>query len=88
MQLRINIPDNLIKAIKLPAGEIHDRLKQELAIRLYRKDMLTFGKARELSGMTVWNFHELLAKEKIRRRYDLEELNEDLETIEDLHCKS
>jgi len=84
MQLRINIPDNLIKAIKLPAEEIPDRLKQELAIRLYRKGMLSFGKARELSGMTVWNFHEFLAKEKINRRYGLEELNDDLQTIKAL----
>jgi predicted HTH domain antitoxin len=59
-------------------------LRQELAMRLYQKGLLSFGKARDLTAMTKWEFHLLLGKEGIVRNYDLEELNEDLRTLETL----
>ena len=60
------------------------RLKRELAIRLYAKGLLSFGKARQLAGLTRWEFHDVLGEEEIPRRYDVEELDEDLHTLEDL----
>ena len=59
-------------------------MKRELAIRLYAKGLLSFGKARQLAGMTRWDFHDLLGEESIPRRYDVEELEEDLKTLEEL----
>jgi len=83
-QLSIEISDELLDAIKLPAAEASTRLRKELAIRLYEKGLLSFGKARELTGMTRWAFHDFLGEEGITRRYDVEELEEDLKTLEDL----
>lgn len=80
----IEIPDDLVQVIKLPAAEVPTRLRRELALRLYEKGLLSFGKARELAGMSRWAFHELLGEEGIPRRYDVEELEEDLKTIEEL----
>jgi len=60
-------------------------LKRELALRLYEKGLLSFGKARELAGMSKWEFSRLLGKEGIPRRYDLEEFEKDLRTLENLH---
>jgi predicted HTH domain antitoxin len=51
-------------------------------LRLYQKGMLSLGKARELAEMTKWEFHHLLGKEGIVRHYDVEELEEDLKTLE------
>ena len=45
---------------------------------------MSFGKARELAGMNKWEFHLLLGDEGIVRRYDMEELEEDLKTLEAL----
>ena len=84
MQLVMEIPDDLIQAIKLPSAEIPNRLKRELAVRLYRKGLLGFGKSRELAGMSYWGFHEALGEEDIPRHYDVEELEEDLKTIKDI----
>ena len=53
-----------------------------MAIRLYQKRILSFGKARELSQLSKWEFHELLGQENIDRSYDLEDLETDLETLE------
>ena len=46
-QLSIEISDELLQAIKLPAAEASTRLRRELALRLYEKGLLSFGKARE-----------------------------------------
>ena len=82
MQLSIDIPEELIHAIKLPPNEIPTRLKRELAVRLYIKGLLSFGKAREFAGMTRWDFHDLLGAEGVIRRYDVNDLEDDLQTLE------
>jgi len=84
MGLFIQLPDDLIQAIRLPEKEVQARLKRELAVALYAKDLLSFGKARELAEMTRWDFHDLLGEEGVVRRYDVEELEEDLKTLENL----
>jgi predicted HTH domain antitoxin len=83
-KLTLEIPDNLAEALQVPPAERLPRLRQELAIRLYQKGLLSFGKARELAQLTKWEFHGLLGQEGIERSYDLEELEADLETLESL----
>lgn len=83
-KLILEIPTDLAEAIRLPFEERVARLRQELALRLYEKDLLPFGKARELAGLSKWEFHFLLGEEGIPRRYDLEELEKDLKTLESL----
>ena len=70
--------------LRVPVAEQEDRLRRELAIRLYEKGLLSFGKARELAGLSKWAFHDLLAAEGILRHYDVEELEGDLATLETL----
>jgi len=80
----LEIPDELAEALRVPPEERLTRLRRELAVRLYQKGLLSFGKARELARMSKWEFHILLGEEGIARRYDLEELEEDLRTLEAL----
>ena len=80
----LEIPDDLAEALRIPPEEKLERLRRELAVRLYQKGILSFGKARELAEMNKWEFHSLLGEEGIIRRYDLAELEKDLETLEAL----
>ncbi len=82
--LSVEIPESISLSIKIPEPELKARLKVELAIRLYQKGVLGFGKARELAGLNKWQFQETLAKENIPLNYDLEELERDLETLRSL----
>jgi predicted HTH domain antitoxin len=82
MQITVKIPDALVQTIKLPEEEITARLHVELAIRLYRKKLLNFGKARALANMKYWDFYELLGKEGVERNYTVNDLNDDLQTLE------
>ncbi|MEQ8973303.1 MAG: UPF0175 family protein [Coleofasciculus sp. C1-SOL-03] len=58
-KLTLEIPDNIAEALRVPPTKRLPRLRQELAIRLYQKGILSFAKARELAEMTKWQFHEL-----------------------------
>ena len=79
----LEIEDEVADSLRVPPEERYDRLRQELAIRLYQKNLLSFGKARELSGLTKWAFHTLLAEQGITRHYDVAELREDLKNLGD-----
>ncbi len=59
-------------------------LRRELAIYLYQQGRLSFGKAREMAGMTVWTFQQLLASREIPVHYDIEDYEEDLRTLKEL----
>lgn len=83
-EFTLQLPDDIYRTIKVPEAEVPVRLKRELAVRLYAKGLLTFGKARELAEMTRWAFHDLLGEEEIPRRYDVAELEEDLALLEEL----
>ncbi|MFH0726550.1 MAG: UPF0175 family protein [Pseudomonadota bacterium] len=80
----LEIPEQIAASLKIPRAELQERLRMELAIRLYQKGILGFGKARELSGLHKWMFQEILSKENVLMNYDVEELGKDLETIRNL----
>jgi predicted HTH domain antitoxin len=83
-QLVLEIPHEVVDVLKVPQREALDRVRQELAVRLYAKDLLSFGKARELTNLSYGEFSDLLAREEVARHYDLEDLAQDLQTLEHL----
>jgi predicted HTH domain antitoxin len=83
-RLVLEIPNDVAESLQLPQPERLSRIQRELAVRLYQKGLLSFGRARELAQMTKWEFHLLLGDEAIERSYDLEELDNDLNTLEHL----
>jgi predicted HTH domain antitoxin len=82
--LILELPGDLTDALRVPADEQPARLRRELAVRLYQKELLSFGKARALAEMSKWDFFFLLGEEGIERHYDAEELAEDLRNLEAL----
>jgi predicted HTH domain antitoxin len=83
-RLVLEISNDVAESLQLPPSERISRLQRELAVRLYQKELLAFGKARELAQMTKWEFHLLLGDEAVERSYDLEDLESDLSTLEQL----
>jgi predicted HTH domain antitoxin len=75
----IEIDDDVYEALQLPEEERSRALKQELAVSLYARDVLSFGKARALAELSKREFHELLGERKIPRHYNEQELAEDVE---------
>jgi len=79
-RITIEVPEGL----RIPPGELEERLRVELALRLYEKGIASLGQARRIAGLSKWDFLELLAKEDIPIHYGEEELREDLEATRKL----
>lgn len=79
-KISIDIPREVLHAAKMSTQE----LKQELAISLYEKGKLSFGKAREIAGMKIGAFQQLLGSRDIPVNYDVESYEEDLETLKEM----
>jgi predicted HTH domain antitoxin len=77
-KLVLEIPEEVRAALRLPPGEIEEELRKELALALYQRQVLSFGKARALARLTRWEFEELLGHRKVPRHYSEEDLQEDL----------
>lgn len=78
MGLQLHIPDSVTQAIRLPEKRMEESLLVELALALYAQQVLSFGKARELAGMSKYDFGRLLGERGILRHYGQEELKDDL----------
>lgn len=76
----IDIPREVLHASRMTASEI----KTELAVYLYQQGKLSFGKARELAGISVWGFQQLLGSRMIPVHYDIDDYEKDLATLRDL----
>lgn len=63
--VKIIIPEHIKSSLRLPPDEVENRLRAELALRLYAKKIVSFGVARRIAGLTKWEFIELLARKGI-----------------------
>ncbi len=76
----LQIPQDILDSARLtPKG-----LKVEIAVHLYEEGWLSLGKARELAGMSLWEFRQTLAARGIAPHYDVEDLEEDMATLREL----
>jgi predicted HTH domain antitoxin len=77
--LMLEIPAEVLAAVKLPPGEVEQELRQELALALYRRQVLAIGPARRLARLSRWEFEELLGQRQIPRHYTAQDLAEDID---------
>lgn len=78
--ISLEIPYDVIHATRMTQQE----LRQELALSLFQREKLSFGKAREMAGMDVWTFQQLLGSRGISVHYDVADYEEDLATLREM----
>lgn len=78
MSIQLQIPDAIAQAMRLPPLEQQQQLMIELAVALYARGILSFGKARELAGLSKYEFGLLLGKRAVPRHYTADDLRDDL----------
>ena len=78
--IAIEIPREIIHATRMTPEE----LRRELAIYLFQQGKLSFGKAREMAGMTVWAFQQLLGSRGIPIQYGLGDYEADRSALEEI----
>ena len=77
-KIKLEIPGEILTALKLPPDEAEAELRKELALSLYQRGVLSVGKAKKLAGMDIWSFDKLLGERHIQRHYTKEDLREDI----------
>jgi predicted HTH domain antitoxin len=78
--ISIKIPREIFHAARMTPEE----MRKELAISLYQQERLSFGKARQMAGMSFWAFQQLLGSRKIPVHYSSTEYERDLETLKEI----
>ena len=76
----LEIPDDVLDSARMTI----DEMQVELAIHLYEQKRLSIGKARELAGLSLWQFRQILGSRQIEPHFDIEDFEQDLETLRGL----
>ena len=79
MTIHLDIPESVADSLRLRSPEVEARLRMELAVALYAQEILSFGKASELAGVSRYTFGEWTGRRGISRHYGEAELLQDLE---------
>lgn len=74
------ISDELIQASGLSEAE----LLQELVLLLFQREKLTLGKASRILGISQLDFQAILASRGLYIHYDVDDLHEDVKTLQDI----
>ncbi len=75
--MSVIISDEVLQSTRMSVKE----LLQEIAVTLFQKEKLTLGQASGLAQMSQYQFQHLLASRNLAPHYDLEEFEEDLQTL-------
>ena len=62
----LELPQDVLDSARMTPAE----LTVEMALHPYAQGRLSIGKARELAGMALWEFRQLLASRRIPPHYD------------------
>jgi predicted HTH domain antitoxin len=73
----LQVPQDVLDSARLTI----DEFKVEAAVYLYVQGRLSIGKARELAGMSLWEFRQLLASRRISPHYSENDLEQDVDTL-------
>jgi len=84
MSLVLEIPDQVAQAMRLPLMEQQQQVMLELAVALYARGILSFGKARELTTLNKAEFGILLGQRGVPRHYARQEVDDDITYA---HCQ-
>lgn len=76
----LEIPQEILDSARMTA----DQLLVELAVHLYAQGRLSIGKAHELAGLSLWEFRQLLGLRQIPPHFEVDDLDQDLETLRHL----
>ena len=80
--ITIDIPSDLLLALNETENEFKQGIKITLAIRLYRLQKLTIGKAAQLCGLSRYQFETILSENEVPiSNLTLDDVTKDIEKL-------
>jgi len=80
MSIDFTVPSKVLASAKISA----DDLMLELAVYLYDKERLSMGQAKNLAQVDLPTFQRELAKRNVYIKYGVDDLQDDLNTLDNL----
>lgn len=81
----LSLPRDLLGTLEVPETQLEPRLRELIALELFREGRISSGKGAELLGISKWEFVQLLARHHINYFTESpEELTADVEIVERL----
>ncbi|MEQ9552815.1 MAG: UPF0175 family protein [Coleofasciculus sp. G3-WIS-01] len=62
LTVRLNLPRNLLGVIDVSETGLENRIRELIAIELFREGRISSGKGGELVGISKWDFIQLLTR--------------------------
>jgi len=88
MEITIHIPEDLARSLGKQSGGLSRRTLEALAIDGYRSGELTEEQVRRILGYgTRMQVHEFLKEHDVYLNYGLQDLEQDLQTLRQVHEK-
>ena len=81
VKIQMDLPKDVLLAANILETNAATEIKKYLAVSLFKKRILSFGKARALSGMDKMEFMMFAGSKGISLNYDADDYSEDLEII-------
>ncbi|MEB3269050.1 MAG: UPF0175 family protein [Leptolyngbya sp.] len=79
MQIILNLPDSLSPANTLKKSD----WLREIAVALFQQELVTLGTASQVASMHPMEFQQLISSRGICIHYDVEEFEEDIQSLRD-----
>ena len=80
----MELPRDVLLAADISTVSASTEIMKFLAIHMFKERLISFGKAAELAGMDKLAFMELLGSKGIPLNYDVDDYEEDLNTLRSL----
>jgi len=84
VKVEMEIPRDVLFAARIDEKKASLELKRHLALYLFEKEVLSFGKSSELAEMSQWDFMDLLGNKGIPLHYGTKEFEEDIKTVKEM----
>lgn len=65
LTVELNLPRDLLGALEVPEGKLGDRIRELIALELFREGRISAGKGAELVGVSKLAFIQRLAQHNI-----------------------
>ncbi|ODS40300.1 MAG: hypothetical protein A7315_08970 [Candidatus Altiarchaeales archaeon WOR_SM1_79] len=82
MQATLDLPSEIVTVCKVRQKGLGKFLKKLIAIELFREGVVSIGKASEIASVSRNEMMDMLGERKIPIHYTVEDLKEDLKTLE------
>ena len=76
----LEIPRDILDSARMSPADA----RLELAVTLYAQQRLAIGKARQLAGLSLWEFRQVLAARGIAPHYGASDLEDDMSSLREL----